>query len=183
MNPNLLSIIEMNCAELAELRGRLRRRYEAKLKAVLAIEAEHDDAIRALQEDCTATRRSLLKNLEGGRELFRKPKSQTFHGITVGFEKARASVTMPDEGILVDRIEKLLPPAQAETVLSRSVTVIRNAFKKLPADVLQKLGCSIVTGADQPIVHTQDDDIEALVHQRDQRDQRDAGPKGENTEA
>jgi hypothetical protein len=160
---NTLNIIEGNCKTLAEQRAHLRRRYEAKLKAMLAVNAEHDEAIRRLQAECTVTRAALLANLEAGRELFKKPKSRGFHGITVGFEKQRCTVTMPEESILVDRIAKLLPAAQAESVLDRSVSLIRAAFKKLPRETLQRLGCSVVSGADRPIVHANDDDIEALV--------------------
>ena len=159
----ILTIIEDNCKTLAEQRAQLRRRYEAKQQAVLAVNAEHDEAIRRLQAECTVTRTALLAHLEAGRELFKKPKSRGFHGITVGFEKERCTVTMPEESILVDRIAKLLPAAQAETVLDRSVSLIKAAFKKLPRETLQKLGCSIVSGADRAIVHTNDDDIEALV--------------------
>jgi len=160
---NTLTIIEGNCKTLAEQRAHLRRRYEAKQKAILAVNAEHDETIRRLQADCTVTRAALLANLEAGRELFRKPKSFGFHGITVGFEKQRCTVTMPDEAILVDRIAKLLPAAQAETVLDRSVSLIKAAFKKLPRETLQWLGCSIVSGADRPVIYANDDDIEALV--------------------
>lgn len=160
---NTLTRIEENCKNLAEQRAHLRRRYETKQKAILAVNTEHDEAIRRLQAECTVTRATLLANLEAGRELFKKPKSRGFHGITVGFEKERCSVTMPDEVILVDRIVKLLPAAQAESVLDRSVSLIKAAFKKLPHETLQKLGCSVVSGADRPIVHANDDDIEALV--------------------
>jgi hypothetical protein len=70
---------------------------------------------------------------------------------------------MPETTILVDRIEKLLPAKQAETVLDRSVSIIKTAFKKLPRELLQRLGCNIVSGADKPVVRANDDDIEALV--------------------
>ena len=106
---NTLTIIENNCKTLAEQRAQLRRHYEAKMKAVLAVNAAHDEAIRRWQAACTGTRATLLANLEAGREFFKKPKSRGFHGITVGFEKQRGSITMPEEKILVDRIAKLLP--------------------------------------------------------------------------
>jgi len=163
MNTNTLNTIENHCQVLAEQRARLRRRFEARQKALLAVGAEHDEGIRSLQAECGGTRAALLAELEAGREFFKKPKSRTFHGITVGFEKARCAVLMPEESLLVDRIEKLLPAAQAEAVLDRSVSVIRAAFKKLPRETLQRLGCSVVTGADRPVIHAQDDDIEALA--------------------
>ncbi len=70
---------------------------------------------------------------------------------------------MPEDTILLDRIEKMLPAKQGETVLDRSVRIIKAAFKKLPGEVLQKLGCKITTGGDKAVVRANDDDIETLV--------------------
>jgi hypothetical protein len=156
-------VIEENCLQLAEVRGKLRKKFELKQKAQMVLDAEHNEDIRKLQTECNAARSTLLANLETSRDLFNKPKSREFHGITVGFKKGQDKVTSPDEAILVDRIEKLLPAKQAETVLDRSVTIIKAAFNKLPREILQKLGCSVVSGADKPIVHANDDDIETLV--------------------
>jgi hypothetical protein len=159
-----MNIISGYCHNLMEARLKLRKKYEAKQKAIAAINAEHDEAIRELQTECTTIRAGLISNLESSREFFKSPKSRVFYGITVGFKKGQDKVTLPtDETILVKRVETMLPAKQAETVLDRSVTIIKAAFKKLPRDLLQKLGCSIVTGADEVVVHTADDDIETLV--------------------
>ena len=161
MNP--IETIESNCRDLAGLRGKLRKKFEARQKAVNAVAAEYDSDIREMQSQCTLCRSILLANLQTGRELFTKRKTQEFHGITVGFEKQRDSLVLPANELLVDRIEKMLPPAQSKTLLDRTVTVIKNAFKKLPIETLQKLGVTIMKGADNPIVRANDDDIETLV--------------------
>lgn len=160
---NLIQEIETACKELSEHRARLRHRHEARQKAVREIDAQHGAELRRLQERCGSVRASLETLVEKARPEFTKPKTREYHGITVGFEKARDSVTLPEDAILVDRIEKLLPAGQAETVLDRSVKVIRIAFKKLPRELLQKLGCSVVSGADKAVVRANDDDIETLV--------------------
>ena len=161
MNP--LTQIETACRELSNYRSQLRRRHELHQTAVRAIDAEHNGELRRLQEHCCALRASVAALVEQARPDFRKPKTREFHGITVGFEKARDTIELPEDKILVDRIEKMLPVKQGETVLDRSVRVIKAAFKKLPAEVLQKLGCKITTGADQAVVRANDDDIETLV--------------------
>ena len=48
--------------------------------------------------------------------------------------------------------------------IDRAVKVIKSAFKKLPVETLQKLGCSLTKGGDKAIVRANDDDSEALVH-------------------
>ena len=161
---NSLLIIETNCRHLAVLRGQLRKKFETRQSAQNLLDAAHNPGIRELQEQCQTLRATLLDNLATGRELFVQRKTQEFHGITVGFEKERDCVTFPPEEILVDRIEKMLPAAQGKTLLDCTVKIIKSAFKKLPLETLQKLGCSVIKGGDKSIVRANDDDIEALVH-------------------
>ena len=160
---NIITEIEAACKELSNNRAQLRRRHELRQKEIRLIDTEHAPELRCIQERCSAVRASLEALVEQARSEFKKPKTREFHGITVGFVKAQDSVTLPDDAILVDRIEKLLPAKQAETVLDRTVSVIKVAFKKLPREILQKLGCSIVSGADKAVVRANDDDIETLV--------------------
>ena len=160
---NNIELIESTCAALAKARAELRKKHEAKLKEQRVLDAAHNEGLRKSQQLCGDLRATLLTLLDQNRAEFVKPKSREFSNITVGFEKTRGSITMPDEKILVDRIEKLLPAKQAETLLDRSVTIIKAAFKKLPKDILQKLGCNVVSGADKAVVRANDDDIETLV--------------------
>jgi hypothetical protein len=160
---NTLLIIETNCRHLAALRGQLRKKFEARRNAQNLLDTAHNPGIRDLQEQCQALRATLLGNLAAGRDLFLNRKTQEFHGITVGFEKERDSLTLPPEEILVDRIQKMLPAAQGKTLLDCTVKVIKHAFKKLPLETLQKLGCSVIKGGDKSVVRANDDDIEALV--------------------
>jgi hypothetical protein len=163
---NPISVIESNCRQLAESRGKLRRKFELRQKAVNEATRQFDREIRELQGECDCTRAAIMANLETCREMFvgrKTGKTREFAGIVVGFEKERDKMIMPDETTLIDRIGKQLPATVAETLLDRSVRVIKDAFKKLPRATHQALGCSIVTGADQPIVRANDDDIETLV--------------------
>jgi len=161
---NSLATIETNCRQLAALRCQLRKKFESRQSAQNLVDAAHNPGIRDLHEQCETLRATLLDNLAAGRDLFLHRKTQEFHGITVGFEKERDSLTLPPEDILVDRIEKILPAAQGKTLLDRTVKVIKSAFKKLPVETLQKLGCSVIKGGDKSIVRANDDDIETLVH-------------------
>ncbi|HEX3856541.1 MAG TPA: host-nuclease inhibitor Gam family protein [Verrucomicrobiae bacterium] len=160
---NATQEIEMHCKGLANARADLRRRHEAKQKEQRALDAKHNDGLRQSQQVCNDLRTTIEGLVNANRAEFTKPKTREFHTITVGFEKTRDSITMPDEKILIKRIEELLPAKQGETVLDRTVTIIKTAFKKLPREILQKLGCAVVSGADKPVVRANDDDIEALV--------------------
>jgi hypothetical protein len=159
-----LTLIESNCRCLAALRGQLRQKFEAKQRAQGDVDAAHNPGIRELETQCLAARTELLANLNASREFFLERKTREFHGLMVGFEKERDRLTLPPEEILVDRIEKILPAAQGETLLDRTAKVIKQAFKKLPMETLQKLGCAVVKGGDKSIIRANDDDIETLVH-------------------
>lgn len=165
MNPTLE--IETACSQLAHARAELRRRYELHRAAVSALESEHSHEFQNLQDRCAALRATLASLIEHARPCFAKPKTREFHGIVVGFEKTRDTLTLPDETLLVQRIEKMLPAPQGETVLDRRVRIIKAAFKKLPRATLQKLGCAFISGGDQVIVRAQDDDIENLLPTND----------------
>jgi hypothetical protein len=159
----MLKEIEDLCKQLATERAALRRRHEAKEKEQRELNVKYDGGLRIVQGNCSALREQILAALEHCRADFKKPKSREFHGITVGFAKERDSVTLPEPAVLVDRIEKMLPAKVAETVLDRTVRIIKDAFKKLPVADLQKLGCSVVGGGDKAVVRANDDDIETLV--------------------
>lgn len=163
---NILELIETKCVALAEVRAKLRKKDEGYKKALRAVDAEHNGDRRALLDQCGELRATLEALVEQARPDFLKPKqpkTRTFCGITVGFEKTRDSVTMPEEPVLVERIEKMLPASQGKTLLDRTVTIIKAAFKKLDQPTMQRLGCSVVSGTDKAVVRTSDDDIETLV--------------------
>lgn len=158
-----MTIIENNCRELSDLRAKLRRKLELKKKAQDAIDTEHNAGLRELQEQCEAVRAKLLANLDAGRDLFLSPKTREFYGVTVGFKKKQDSLLLPEESILVKRIEQMVPAKVAETILDRTTTIIKGAFKKLDLITLQRLGCTVQKGADTTVVLTKDDDVEELA--------------------
>ena len=161
-----IELIETQCAALAKSRAELRKLHEAKLRDQRLLDGRHNEGLRESQETCAELRATIETLVEQARPDFLKPKqpkTRTFCGIEVGFEKERDSLLKPEEGVLVKNIEQMLPAAQAKTLLDRTVTVIKNAFKKLPKETLQQLGCSVVSGHDKPVVRTSDEDLETLV--------------------
>jgi hypothetical protein len=163
---NLFTEIETTCKTLSETRAALRRRHEARQRALRAADTEYSADLRRLQDRCAAARAALERLVEQARPEFiqpRQPKTREFHGIEVGFEKERDTLVLPPDDLLVARVEKMLPVQQAETLLDRSVRIIKVAFRKLPRDIHQKLGCNLVIGADKVVIRAKDDDIETLV--------------------
>ncbi|MDE2104377.1 MAG: hypothetical protein KGL39_44475 [Patescibacteria group bacterium] len=163
---NPFAEIASACTELAGLRGKLRTQFERRQKAVNAATAAYDGDIRQIQERCSATRTALEQLVGDARPEFLRPrqaKTRIFAGIEVGFEKERDQTVWPEESVLVRNIETMLPAKSAETLLYRTVCVIKNAVKKLPAEIKQRLGIRTLTGADSVVIRANDDDIETLV--------------------
>lgn len=161
-----IELIETNCVALAKARAELRKRHEAKLREQRLLDGRHNDGLRESQQQCAELRVTIETLVEQARPDFLKPKqpkTRTFFGIEVGFEKQRDKVLMPEEATLVKNIESMLPASQAKTLLDKTTTIIKAAFKKLDQATHQKLGCRVEIGCDKAVVRTSDDDIETLV--------------------
>lgn len=161
-----IELIETNCAALNKARAELRKLHEAKQREQRLLDGRHNAGLRESQRQCAELRATIEALVEQARPEFLKPKqpkTRTFFGIVVGFEKERDSILKPEEAVLVKNIEQMLPAAQAKTLLAKTTSVIKAAFKKLDRATLQKLGCAMVSGRDKAVVRPNDDDIETLV--------------------
>lgn len=135
-------------AELNEARDAITRSSLPRLRRNMARIGELHDELNALIEDAPS--------------LFEKPRTQTFHGIKVGYAKAKGGLDWDDEDAVVDRIERFLPE-QADTLLATKKRPVKDALAQLPARDLKRLGVEIVEAGDQVVIRPQDSDIEKLA--------------------
>lgn len=152
--PVTLKEIESACKHLAEVRSTaetLMLKVEKKRQAILD---DHADELNSLAHELTVARSSVALSVQYGRELFKRPKTQVFHGIEVGFQKERDKVEVPAEEVLISRIETMLK-AKASTLVRSVKSVVAEAFKQLTAQEKQMLGCRTITGADAVVVRAQ----------------------------
>lgn len=152
--PVTLKEIEDNCAHLARVRARAQRLMDAVERKRAAVLADHAAEIRDLAEELVASRGNLELAVQYGRQFFLKPKSQIFHGIEVGFEKERDTLQVPEDEVLIPRIETLLK-AKAAGLIRNVKSIVREAFKQLTTAEKQMLGCRVVRGADKVIVRAE----------------------------
>lgn len=149
------------------------RAYADARATVAAIVTELEDAIDDLKADALPDLRRRLARagalhdelqalIEDAPELFEKPKSHVFHGIKVGYAKAKGSLTWDDEDQVVARIKKQLPD-QVDVLLAKKETPVKTALAQLPAATLKKLGVEVQADGDAVVIKPQDSDIEKLA--------------------
>jgi hypothetical protein len=142
---------------------KLKAAVEREQQAVLNSYAKVLDALAVDLSDANVALSSLLLN---GREHFRRPKTQTFHRVVVGFAKGRDRVVKPEDEVLFPRIERLLKD-KASTLIHTVKSIVAEAFKRLPKSDLQMLGCEVVSGADEVVIRPESSsDVEKYFRAR-----------------
>jgi arsenate reductase-like glutaredoxin family protein len=129
----------------------------------------------------TATRKAeLLAALEASPKLFEKPRTQTFDGVKVGYQKQKGKLTIPDEQKTVDRIYEMFPEDAADVYVKIEHTPVKAALEKLDAATLKKLGIQVTADGDSVVIKTLDSEIEKIVAALlDVSDQSDTSEKKE----
>jgi len=152
--PVTLKEIEDGCAELASVRSRAEKFMAKVEKQRQAILDEHKDELNELAHKLEIARTELELRVAYGREFFKKPKTLTFSGIVVGYQKSQDKVVTPSEPVLIANIEKMLK-AKAGTLIRNVKSIVAEAFKQLSVQEKQMLGCSTLTGADKVVVRAE----------------------------
>lgn len=151
----------------------LTRRY-ADARATLAerVAGLHEEMTAAKRrrlpgiKSAVATAKQMRDEIEGAiatmpRE-FERPRTRIFHGIKVGFRKAKGVLSWADPARVVELIKKHFPD-QAEVLIKTTETPVKDALALLPAGDLKKLGCSITDPDDQVVVAPVDGEVDKLV--------------------
>lgn len=100
--------------------------------------------------------------LELAPELFAKPRTRTFHGVKVGYQKAKDGLEWDDAALVVARIERARP-ADAELLVKVVKAPIKKALEQLADAELAALGVRRVPGEDEIVVKPQDAEVDKLV--------------------
>lgn len=108
-------------------------------------------------------RMSLLKAaLEESRELFVKPKTMIFHGVKIGFMKAKGKISWADDDQVVKLIKKHLPD-QADVLIKTTEKPVKDALANLPASDLKRIGVTVEDTSDQAFIKSTDSEIDKFV--------------------
>lgn len=126
----------------------LKRSELPKLRRAIGTAAEHHDALKAL--------------IDAAPELFKKPKTVTFHGVRMGYMKGKGGIVWDDGDAVVAAIQKYLPD-QAEALIRWTGKPLKEAINQLDVATLKKIGCRVVDTGEQVFIKPVDSAVDKLV--------------------
>lgn len=100
--------------------------------------------------------------LEESRQLFEKPRTIVFHGVKVGFQKAKGKLSWNDDAQVIKLIKKHLPD-QEEILIKKTEKPSKDALLNLSAENLKKIGVSISEAGDVVVIKSTDSEIDKFV--------------------
>ncbi len=121
-------------------------------------------AIRKAVQAATEARDRLEADLQAAPELFKRPRTQTFAGVRVGYTKQKGKVAIADEDATIARIRKHLPDDQAELLIRVKESVDKTAVYNLEARDLKRLGITITDDTDAVVIKATDTEVDKLVN-------------------
>lgn len=119
-----------------------------KLRRAVARAAEKHDELKAM--------------IEAAPELFAKPKTQTLHGIRLGWMKGKGNIEWDDADAVVAAIQKLLPD-QAEALIRWTGKPLKEAINQLDVGTLKKIGCRVVDTGEVVFIKPVDSAVDKMV--------------------
>lgn len=105
---------------------------------------------------------SLSAAIDASPELFVKPRTVTFHGVRVGFQKAKGRIEFDDADQVVKLIRKHFPE-QFDVLVKTTERPVKDALAQLPASDLKKLGINVVADSDEVVIKDASGEIEKMV--------------------
>lgn len=142
------SELELQIANLQEDLDRARTKHLRGLKRTAALVAEHEAKLQAA--------------IDAAPNLFRKPRTQVFHGVKVGFTASPGRIEFEDSASVIALIRKLRKE-DAEVLIRSKEEPNKDALRQLEKAELSRLGCRIVDEGDQVIVKRTAGDVEKLI--------------------
>jgi len=118
--------------------------------------------IKKLLDAAKASRSVLHTAIEGSPELFQKPRTFTFHGIKVGFKKAKGKLIIESDEQTVKLIRKHFKDRFDELVITKE-TPAKKVLEKMPATDLKKLAVQVQADSDEVVLNSTDSEIEKMV--------------------
>lgn len=135
--------------DLTALQEALAREHMPKIRRAVAKAAESHDALKAL--------------IESAPDLFAKPKSQTMHGLKLGYRKGTGRMEFEyEDAETVARIKKLLGD-RAELYINTTEKPNKTELAELDSSTLRKLGVAIEAAGEMAFVKPVDGAVDKIV--------------------
>ncbi len=148
--------------DFADARLVLSDRMRAMNDEIEAVKRKYLPIIRHAVNKAKSLKENLSNAIEESRDLFKRPKTMTVHGIKFGLQKVSDDIEWDDEETVINRIKKTMV-GQINVLINTKETLCKTALKQLPAPDLKKIGVSLVEGKEQVLIKDTNSDIDKLV--------------------
>lgn len=157
-----LSAIELHAKQYADARANLAAIANALNDAMNALKKSELPRLRRAVARAAEAHDALKIQIEAAPELFAKPKTQTFHGIRVGYVKGKGKIEWDDADRVVALIRKHFPD-QADVLIATVEKPVKDALNGLTAAELKKLGISVTEGGEAVFIKAVDSAVAKMV--------------------
>jgi len=164
-NPNTkLAQIESATLEFALARQRLQTLLADLHAQIEQLKLARHATLHAATSELTQRQEELRALLAASPELFVKPRTATFHGIKVGWQKGKGAIEFTDPDRVVTLIHRHYDAAEATALLHITERPDKEALAKLSVTQLRKLACTVTETGDQIVIRPIDSELATPTH-------------------
>lgn len=154
--------IETAAKRFAEARGALAARCAALQAELNAVRAKHLEPLKKAVAEAKQRHAEAANLVATSPELFKRPRSVIFHGVKLGFEKAKGKLAIADPARTVALIKKFFKD-KADVLIKTEEKPVKKALEKLPAADLKKLAIEVAADGDVVFVKDTAAEVDKLV--------------------
>ena len=154
--------IEGLTKRFADARALLGDRVAALNDEIDGAKRSHMRGIKGAVATAAAAQDELAAALKDAKELFGKKKTQTFHGIRVGFQKGKGKIEFDDADKVVELIQKYFPD-EFDVLVKTTKKPIKKAIANLPAASLKRLGIEVDDSGEAVFIKPVDSEVDKMV--------------------
>lgn len=155
--------IEIQAKAHAQAREKLAEIVTALQDGIDALKRNAMPRIKAAVNKAADTSDELLQRINESPELFKKPKSVTFHGIKLGYQKEKGKIEFDDPELVIKLIRKHFP-LLADTLIATTEKPSKEALNSLNAVQLKKIGVTVTSDSDVVFIRPADSDVDKMVN-------------------
>jgi hypothetical protein len=154
--------IENLARDLSDARGSLNERVRTYQDELERVKRRLLPGIKRAAEAAAQARDRLQAEIERDPRLFGKPKSVIFHGIRVGYQKAKGTIAWEDGDKVVALIRKHFSE-QVDVLVKVEERPVKSALAQLSVADLKRLGVTVIETGDEVLIKPVDGEVEKLV--------------------
>jgi len=157
-----LGEIELLTKDFSQVREKLSEKIRTLEDEIAALKRRRLPVIKTAVNMVMEKQEILKAALEASRSLFVRPRTMVFHGVKIGFQKAKGKISWTDDAQVVKLIKKHLPD-QADVLIKITEKPIKDALANLPAADLKRIGVTVEDTGDSVVIKSTDSEIDRFV--------------------